>query len=751
MSSLCPTLHTTEQYQQFRKAVLSPFQGSLETKEMSGGYKFALFWVALFMVLLPLVYVAMVVGFCLFEYFYFAWTFEAFKAELDRNQGKGVFFLIVLYFSVPLGIGTLILILVKPLLFGWGGKDTRFEISREREPLLYEFVEHLCRYVGAPMPKRIFVDCDVNASAGFTYGLRGAIFGGNDCDLTIGLPLVAGMNVSEFGGVLAHEFGHFTQSGARRMEYIINRVLFWFRHIYYYRDRMDGFLTAASGAGHIFTMSVAWCVRAIVWAGRRFIWAIMMLGNLVSMFMSRQMEYDADSFQTRVIGNDGVGKVMKRLIMLSIANSKTISDLNYMIQEERLADNYPLLIAANMKILDEDLDRMATKYIRESKTGFADTHPCESDRIAVAEAVPTPGVLHVDAPASLFFRNFLGLCREVSIHFYRVDQELEIDSKAFKNVGTVIDQLLREDIGQKAITNFYQRAYLQGRFLPLNQPDKSRDLRSAAFRVKQARMKQDALRSDVAAAVEEYGKAETKVRQAEYAKELVRLGIRPNFSEFGFSFRKIGEADRVIAKFEEQRLISTSRLYNRDAAAAERFFGCRELLAYDEVRQRIEDGETLHRRMEELFPILAKYAEIQDEFDQASRRFEIINAWGGTLGGLPGDKAQQLFSSIVEETDLYRRITQQYRMNFDNFAYPFEHGVSGSTLGQFLVPHYPVTTENPLEYLDVFGNMAGRLLTTYHLMLGECLAIALAVEDVLGLPRLFVPPPEEEAEGDAGG
>ncbi len=34
---------------------------------------------------------------------------------------------------------------------------------------------------------------------------------GNDLVLTIGLPLVAGLSAKEFAGILAHEFGHFTQ------------------------------------------------------------------------------------------------------------------------------------------------------------------------------------------------------------------------------------------------------------------------------------------------------------------------------------------------------------------------------------------------------------------------------------------------------------------------------------------------------------------------------------------------------------
>jgi hypothetical protein len=45
-----------------------------------------------------------------------------------------------------------------------------------------------------------------------------------DLVLTIGLPLVAGLSVREFGGVLAHEFGHFAQGGGMRLTALVRYV-----------------------------------------------------------------------------------------------------------------------------------------------------------------------------------------------------------------------------------------------------------------------------------------------------------------------------------------------------------------------------------------------------------------------------------------------------------------------------------------------------------------------------------------------
>ena len=77
--------------------------------------------------------------------------------------------------------------------------------------MLFAFVDQVCEEVRATAPKRINVDCQVNASASLGRGVRGML--GKDMVLTIGLPLLASLSLREFGGVLTHEFGHFTRKG----------------------------------------------------------------------------------------------------------------------------------------------------------------------------------------------------------------------------------------------------------------------------------------------------------------------------------------------------------------------------------------------------------------------------------------------------------------------------------------------------------------------------------------------------------
>ena len=103
---------------------------------------------------------------------------------------------------------------------GAGARNGRAHLlSRADEPVLFEFVNHLCGIVGAPQPTQIDVTNDVNAAASFESGLLTVV--ALRLKLTIGLPLVAGMTLRQFTGVLAHEFGHFSQGTGMRLTYVI--------------------------------------------------------------------------------------------------------------------------------------------------------------------------------------------------------------------------------------------------------------------------------------------------------------------------------------------------------------------------------------------------------------------------------------------------------------------------------------------------------------------------------------------------
>ena len=116
--------------------------------------------------------------------------------------------------------------MVKPVLARPASRRQLMLVQPNDQPELFAFIREVCSQVRAPVPGRVQLDCQVNASASLGAGplnLRQ-----RDLVLTIGIPLVAGLSVRQLGGVLAHEFGHFAQGGGMRLTTLIRGVNAWF-------------------------------------------------------------------------------------------------------------------------------------------------------------------------------------------------------------------------------------------------------------------------------------------------------------------------------------------------------------------------------------------------------------------------------------------------------------------------------------------------------------------------------------------
>ena len=189
-----------------RRAVLAAIRGRIDPAPVPFPYRLALAGVALAMVLLPLVYLALV-GTAAYATWWHAVHHLTWLA--GRGSARGRMFV---YATPIVGGLTTVFFMIKPLLARHAPKQQPLVLDRRKEPFLFDFVDRLCRTIGAPPPVRIEVDCEVNASAhrvGFA-GTGGLV-------LTIGLPLVAGLTLRQMTGVLAHEFGHFAQGAGMRV------------------------------------------------------------------------------------------------------------------------------------------------------------------------------------------------------------------------------------------------------------------------------------------------------------------------------------------------------------------------------------------------------------------------------------------------------------------------------------------------------------------------------------------------------
>ena len=412
--------------------LLAGFNGTVRRTSTSFFYHVSLMLVSVVMVLLPVVYLGFIVaaGWGL----YFFATHCASLLTPMRGGGR-VYILQLLLYVGPLFIGLVLLFfMVKPLFAGRPRHAQPLALNPGVESTLYAFIARICELVGAPMPSRIDLDCELNASAHFRRGA--ASFFSNDLVLTIGLPLIGNMNLREFAGVVAHEFGHFTQGFGMRLSYVIRSVNGWFARVVFERDAWDVWLASLSeDGGDARIMLLALGARIAVGFSRMLLLLLMFVGHGVSCFLLRQMEYDADSYAIQVAGSDGFEATERRLRELGEALGRAYTQMQATWKFNKgLPENFPDFLALHEASLPHSLREKIQDTLGLAKTGVFDTHPSAGDRIRRARQAQEPGVFHLELPALVLFSNFEVVSKQVTLLHYADDLGIQFNQSMLRPV-----------------------------------------------------------------------------------------------------------------------------------------------------------------------------------------------------------------------------------------------------------------------------------------------------------------------------
>jgi Zn-dependent protease with chaperone function len=383
-------------------------------------YRAGLALVVLGMAILPLIYIALTVLACWWVYFF---ATEYFLSIWGWRVPHVIYgnLLKVVCSGTPLLVGVAIAIaMVKPLFARRGAHMQPLALQPEIEPRVYELVQQVCEQVGAPAPRRVELNCELNASAGFDRGMGG--FFGNQLILTLGMPLLAGLTKRELAGVIAHEFGHFRQGAGMRLSYLIRRVNGWFARVVYERDGWDEALESAAETEEGWIQFMVGCARAGVGLSRGVLWLLMMTGHGISGFLLRQMEYDADRWEVRIAGSAGFESTMLRLSALGYVLGDIHREMRRSWRRDlQLPDNLPLLVEYRATHLPAEKRATIENKAGLEKTGWFDTHPSTADRVRRARQLGEAGIFINDSPARELFENFETLSRLVTLAHYEDD------------------------------------------------------------------------------------------------------------------------------------------------------------------------------------------------------------------------------------------------------------------------------------------------------------------------------------------
>ena len=191
-----------------------------------------------------------------------------------------------------------------------GGTDGSVEITEEQQPRLFRFLHNLADTAQAPRPHRVFLAPNVNAAVFYDLSPLNLIFPSKK-NLEIGLGLVNALTLGELRAVLAHEFGHFTQSSMAvfRWSYLAQQIA---AHLVARRDKLDEFLVRLSH-WDVRVAWVGWVLSLIVWSIRSLVDTAFGLVILLQRALSREMEFQADLVSVSLSGSDALIHALHRL------------------------------------------------------------------------------------------------------------------------------------------------------------------------------------------------------------------------------------------------------------------------------------------------------------------------------------------------------------------------------------------------------------------------------------------------------
>ena len=421
--------------------LFSAFNGEITRTRVSILYQFGMLLAAAIMVLLPLIYLAMIAAAGWGIYYYG----NRFSFLLHGGGGARLWLLKFVAYAGPLFIGTILVVfMIKPLFARRPQRTNSLALNPAVEKTLFGFIAKICQLVGAPMPNRIDLDCQLNAAAGFR---RGALsFFGNDLVLTIGVPLAAGLNLREFAGVIAHEFGHFTQGFGMRLSYIIRSVNAWFARVVYERDGWDLALeNAAEESGDWRIAIVVSCAQLAVWFSRILLHGLMLLGHGVCCFLLRHMEYDADTYEIKLAGSEAFETTARRMRVLEKSLGAAYKDMRVgWNSAKQLPDDFSAFMLTHDSKLSSAIREQIHDTLGLAKTGLFDTHPSDGDRIRRARLAQEPGIFHLELPATVLFADFETISKQVTQLHYSDDLGILVEPSMLKAARPAAQNIPRD-------------------------------------------------------------------------------------------------------------------------------------------------------------------------------------------------------------------------------------------------------------------------------------------------------------------
>ncbi len=420
--------------------------GNFDKPALVLSYTFALLLVSILILLLPVVYCVLVAGVAYATYYHAINHYDIYIQTLLLDLIK---------YYVPLVIGVLLVIfMLAPIVLRQKiQRHPTLTITPQNAPTFIEFVHAICDHVGSRRPHKIHFSMEVNASAYLPNILS------NKLELTVGFPLIECMNTRELAGVLAHEFGHFSQYVSMRCYIIIHHINAWFDNCINSQEKVEAWVETVNEERDDLLLAIILLIaQTFLSYINSLLESLLYLSEKLTLLLSRQMEFNADKYEILFSGSDCCEKTTKCLHQAYIDYTMALNQLNDEEGEESV-DNIPALITLLYKTTNEDVHQHIEVETSRIYSSTWSTHPPDAERIEQARQIKAKGVFVLEKPAIHLFKDYEKKSQLSTLNYYRL---IGIDTSKvkLKPIGQSLTTLKKSIVQHATLDHFCNKWFL---------------------------------------------------------------------------------------------------------------------------------------------------------------------------------------------------------------------------------------------------------------------------------------------------
>ena len=571
-----------------KKTVEKLLSGDFSASKISVRYRLSFMLTLLVSLVAPIIYFAIILAL-----FYGGFWYADFLAD-NLSSVSGSFLKLVTLVAPYFIITILILFLIKPLFATHCNRD-EFELHRRDAPELFNLIEVMCEKIAVPFPTKICVVTDVNAWVSAMHGI--ASINRGELRLTIGLPLLLGLNTRELSTILAHEFGHFAQPFALKTKYFVHSINYWFTNRAYAPDSLDTQLEGWSKQAdwNIAIVSSLFIAKKSILLIRILFSFLSRLNYLLTQYMSRAMEYDADSYASRFAGSDQVAKTFAKMTKYAYANQKAGEINAHAWCDENLLANLPL---ATIELAAQDKKTLTQfkQSIRNIKTSKMDTHPSDHDRITQLSLAPQDGIFNCEIPAKSLIKSIDKLCELATLETYKEHGIHNPKQHVIENKQLIgLDEYKKK--AEQAFNTFFNETY-NGRFLNLSPVINDKPLRHIdtmnAIREQLTNLKP---------LEDSYNQLLQQINSVNLYRSYSQAGFEVDATDFGFTEERSLNLDNFLGELNYQLVAKRNEFNHLDQLFYERIEFNKQLIG-DEKQQTLQNVMKSLQAIQRLEPIM---------------------------------------------------------------------------------------------------------------------------------------------------